>query len=40
MEELKKLVEDIYDEVVAIRRHIHQHPELEFHEFETSALLL
>jgi len=26
----------ILDEVIDIRRHIHQHPELSFHEFETS----
>lgn len=39
MEELKKLVEEIYEDVVAARRHIHQHPELEYHEFETSAYI-
>ncbi len=39
MDELKKLVEEIYEDVVAARRHIHQHPELEYQEFETSAYI-
>ncbi|UKN01870.1 M20 family metallopeptidase [Paracrocinitomix mangrovi] len=29
----------ILDEVIAIRRHIHQHPELSFHEYETSKFV-
>jgi amidohydrolase len=31
--------EAISDEVIAIRRHLHQHPELSFREFETSAFI-
>lgn len=30
---------EILEEVVAIRRHLHQHPELSFQEFETSAFV-
>ena len=30
---------DIKDEIVAIRRHIHQHPELSFEEVDTAALV-
>jgi amidohydrolase len=30
---------DFYNDVVAIRRHLHQHPELSFEELETSAYL-
>ncbi|WP_070138242.1 M20 metallopeptidase family protein [Crocinitomix algicola] len=41
--DLKKLIktesEAIFEEVVAIRRHIHSHPELSFKEFETSAFI-
>ena len=39
MEEIKQIVEDIYEDVVRVRRHIHQHPELDFHEFETAAYI-
>ena len=30
---------EIKAEVVAIRRHLHQHPELSFNEFETSKFI-
>lgn len=36
-ERIKQLAELSYDEILAIRRHLHQHPELSFQEFETSA---
>lgn len=40
MEELKNIIKQkaaaYKDEVIAIRRHLHQHPELSFEEFETS----
>lgn len=32
-------IDDIYDEVVAIRKHLHQHPELSFNEFDTSKYI-
>jgi len=32
-------IDDIYDEVVAIRKYLHQHPELSFNEFETSKYI-
>jgi amidohydrolase len=31
--------EQILDEIIAVRRHLHQHPELSFHEFETSKFV-
>jgi amidohydrolase len=34
---IRQLAQDHFNEVVAIRRHIHQHPELSFKEFKTSA---
>ncbi|MEO6850905.1 MAG: M20 family metallopeptidase [Mucilaginibacter sp.] len=36
-EEIQQLSINIFDEVVATRRHLHAHPELSFHEVETSA---
>src|SRR5687767_9938270 len=35
-EEIKKLSEQIHNEIVGIRRHLHAHPELSFKEFETA----
>ncbi len=35
-QKIKELVIEHFEEVVAIRRHIHMHPELSFKEFETS----
>jgi amidohydrolase len=41
--EIQKLIKEraagIYPEIIAIRRHIHAHPELSFEEFETSAYI-
>lgn len=43
MDELKnkilQLATAIHPEVVATRRHLHQHPELSFHEYQTSAFV-
>ena len=39
MNEIKQLVDEIFDEAVAIRRAIHQNPELSFEEYETAALI-
>jgi amidohydrolase len=40
---IKKIIQnksqEIFKEVVAIRRHLHQHPELSFKEFETSKFV-
>jgi len=36
---IQQLAKDIFDEVVANRRHLHSHPELSFHEVETSAFI-
>lgn len=36
-EKIQELSSSIFNEVVANRRHLHSHPELSFHEVETSA---
>jgi amidohydrolase len=36
---IRKLAEQYFDEIVEIRRHLHQYPELSFHEFETAKYL-
>ena len=36
-EKIQELSKNIFDEVVGNRRHLHSHPELSFHEVETSA---
>ncbi|MGN6637581.1 MAG: M20 metallopeptidase family protein [Mucilaginibacter sp.] len=36
-EKIQELSHNIFNEVVANRRHLHSHPELSFHEVETSA---
>ena len=38
-EEIKKLANSIFAEVVSNRRHLHAHPELSFEEFNTSAFV-
>lgn len=38
-EKIKKETAAILDEIVAIRRHIHAHPELSFEEYETSQFV-
>ena len=39
IEKIKQLSEQYFQEIVAIRRHLHQHPELSFQEFETSKFI-
>jgi amidohydrolase len=38
-EEIKRLTEESFDEILQIRRYIHQHPELSFQEFNTSKYI-
>lgn len=38
-QKIQQLSKNIFNEVVANRRHIHSHPELSFHEVETSAFV-
>lgn len=39
MSELKERVLTVYEEMVAWRRHLHEHPELSFEEYETAAYI-
>ncbi|MEP7168143.1 MAG: M20 family metallopeptidase [Bacteroidota bacterium] len=36
-EKIKKLSSDFHKEIIGIRRHLHQHPELSFNEFQTCS---
>ncbi|MEI6021410.1 MAG: M20 family metallopeptidase [Bacteroidota bacterium] len=38
-EDIKKLAKKYLDELIQIRRHLHQYPELSFQEFETSKFI-
>jgi len=38
-EKIQQLAKDIFNDVVANRRHLHSHPELSFHELETSVFV-
>lgn len=38
-EEIKQLAKGILGDVIVNRRHLHAHPELSFHEYETSAFI-
>ena len=38
-EKIQELAKTIFNDVVANRRHLHSHPELSFHEVETSAFI-
>ncbi len=38
-EKIKQLAEQHFQDIVEIRRHIHQHPELSFEEVETSLYI-
>ncbi|MBR6729030.1 MAG: amidohydrolase, partial [Clostridia bacterium] len=39
MNEIKQLVSDIFEEVVALRRHLHENPELSFCEHKTAEFI-
>ncbi|MEI5906458.1 M20 family metallopeptidase [Bacillus spongiae] len=39
MDTLMELLDKRYDQMIAIRRHLHQHPELSFQEFKTAAYI-
>ena len=38
-EQIQQLSKSIFSDVVANRRHLHAHPELSFHELETSVFV-
>ncbi len=38
-EKIKQLAEQHFEDIVGIRRHIHQHPELSFEEEKTSLYI-
>ena len=38
-DKIQKIAKSIFNDVVANRRHLHSHPELSFHEVETSAFV-
>lgn len=37
--QLYERLDDIYDEIVSVRRHLHKHPELSFQEYETAKYI-
>jgi metal-dependent amidase/aminoacylase/carboxypeptidase family protein len=37
--EIKKRAHDLEETLITNRRHLHAHPELSFHEYETSAFV-
>ena len=39
LKEIQKIIDENYDEMVSIRRYLHQHPELSFHEYKTAAYI-
>lgn len=40
VEKIQSLAKDYLEEIISIRRHIHAHPELSFHEKETAAFVV
>ena len=38
-EKIKQIAKGIHSTIIANRRHLHQHPELSFHEFETQKFV-
>lgn len=39
-EKIKSLAQEYHQEIIDTRRHLHAHPELSFHEYETSAYVI
>lgn len=39
LNEIHKLIDENYDEMISIRRYLHQNPELSFHEYKTAAYI-
>jgi amidohydrolase len=39
LQEINQLANDIHSDVIENRRHLHAHPELSFHEYETSSFI-
>jgi len=39
IEEIKQRANEIHGQVIEMRRHLHAHPELSFHEYETSSFV-
>ena len=39
IEQIKEMTTSAFDEIVEIRRYLHQHPELSFKEYKTSAYI-
>ena len=39
IQEIKQLANEIHGHVIEMRRHLHAHPELSFHEYETSSFV-
>ena len=39
IEKIKRISKEILPEIIRIRRHLHQHPELSFKEFNTSLFI-
>ena len=39
IDEIKRLSDDEYTNIVDVRRHLHKYPELSFQEFETAKFI-
>ncbi len=39
IEEIKRLSNEYFQEILEIRRYLHKHPELSFNEFQTSKYI-
>ena len=39
IDKIKQLAQEYHEEIIHIRRHLHQHPELSFEEVETGKFI-